>query len=275
MNTNVPLDRVKTHVVRPLTERDLIPLFLFRGNLSYNRAHSLVNMMCSFMEAEVLDRTEASSLSRNSHDLNHLCGIHTPITPMSIDSFVSRLLKCPEVTRLIPHLRDYVHELARGCYNFSLGKIDRFSTRSGREWRNPNWTERDISIKYAPQPFLARAKLQDESASFYPFITASPMSDHQMLLDVHDAVPRGIPESHRPDICQDLLVALLEGKIKQCNLKEEVPKFLKEVYKQFPDKYGPLYLETSISKDADGFAKDDGSFSLLDTLTEDNIRQRW
>ena len=46
----------------------------------------------------------------------------------------------------------------------------------------------------------------------FPYIrTTTPSSDEDLVLAVHRAVPNGLSEAIRADVCQDLLVALIEG----------------------------------------------------------------
>lgn len=112
-----------------------------------------------------------------------------------------------------------------------------------------------------------RVSLKEPMPSLYPFISGEPKKEHDLLVAVHNVVPQGLPKQHREDICQDIIVAILEGKLNLENLKDEVPAFIKQAYKQFPTKYGPLSIDRPISYDDDRL--------LRDMLSEENIIQHW
>lgn len=101
----------------------------------------------------------------------------------------------------------------------------------------------------------------------WPFIQDTPRTEHKLVLIVNEAVPKGLPESHRADICQELLLALLEHQIEIDDLTNSIPEFIKRQYKLFPTKYRPFSLDKPLS--------DDNDFSLLDKLHEGNIIRRW
>lgn len=63
---------------------------------------------------------------------------------------------------------------------------------------------------------------------------------------VDNVVPRGLPDFIRSDVCQDIMVALLEGSLKLKNLKEGAKVHLREYNKMFPDKFGPVSLDAPI-----------------------------
>lgn len=115
---------------------------------------------------------------------------------------------------------------------------------------------------------IARGLIEPIPA-FYPYILGEPRPEHQLVLIVNEAVPRGLHESTRADICQDLLVAILDNQIEVEDLPQAVPEFIKRHFRQFPTKYGPISL------DAKPPWGDEDSRTLAETISEDNIRQHW
>lgn len=212
-------------------------------------------------EAEADSLPEASKLGRESLDLVHLCGPHHPLPLFSIQCFMTRVWSAHRPIDKQLGITEYI-EYVMGGRILQMDSIARYSPRSHREWRNGG----HVHIQYAKQHFLKAGEAT--VPSFYPFITQQAQKEHELLLAVHDAVPAYIPESHRPDICQDMVVAILEGKLKVQNLRDEAPEFVRRAFRQFPTKYGPLYLEMELSQEDEGY-------TLLDTLHEENVMGRW
>ncbi len=263
----VSLEKLKQYVVEPYKEEDILPLVLFRGTMDIGRAKALLNLVCAFMEAEVLKRRDAIKMSTKGDDINHLCGLHRPVSPIGLDGFVSRLLLCPDVVSRIPHMAEYLAELSQGFYAHPMEPIPRYSIWARRrKWRYPYKGCKPRIIN--PFKEELRESLRQPLPTFYPFISSKVTEEHDLLLVVHNAVPKGLPAYHRDDICQDLLVAILDGSIRLENLPDEVSRFIKQAYKKFPTKYGPMSLEQPLTKDSD-------DFTLGDTLHEGNIVRRW
>ncbi len=243
----VNLDKLKEHILRPYTEGDLIPLLLFLGRMSFHRAKSLLNLMCAGMESELITPTDLLRLSRFSKDINHLCGLHAPMQKMGLNGFVIRLLHSPTVFKLIPHLEDYTHELSQYFWSLDLTPISRYSFRTKHLWRfQPRQRHSHPEIIKLRELELKQA-LREPVPSFYPFLTSNPTNEHEIILQVHNAVPSGIPQQFRQDICQDLLVAVLDGKVKRENLQDHVQEFIKRTYRQFGKYSSPLSLDRPIS----------------------------
>lgn len=89
-------------------------------------------------------------------------------------------------------------------------------------------------------------------ALFYPYLVHEPATDAEhMLIAVHQAVPKGLPDYLREDICQDLLMALLAGEILIDDLHDEAPAFISKVKKMHPLKYGDLSLDAMVGDETD------------------------
>lgn len=67
------------------------------------------------------------------------------------------------------------------------------------------------------------------------------------LMQAVDAVvPKALSDFARADICQDLMLALLEGTLKLRDLKSGAKAYLGSYYKMYPDKFGPISLDAPI-----------------------------
>lgn len=85
--------------------------------------------------------------------------------------------------------------------------------------------------------------------AIYPFAFDESVEGFDLLKAVNNAVPKGIFEEHRQDICQNLIVRILEEKIDPAN----VAKFVKEeTNKQF----AVYWKELSLDAPALGFDGD-------------------
>lgn len=97
----------------------------------------------------------------------------------------------------------------------------------------------------------------------YPFLPKAQQGnrDHELLLMINEAVPRNIPEDRRADICQELALAILIGEADTRNLSKAAKAAFSKVYAMHPTMWGPLSLDAPIG---------DGTFSLIDTLSEED-----
>lgn len=209
-----------------------IPLLLFRGNMTIGRAQALWNLTLALKEAEVDTIAKACILSGEAKDLSHLCGRHAAVQNLQLRMFWTRLMQSPSVLDSEPNLEEYIRHVVRisRSYLLRLDHIPRESIWSRQPWRKARRTATIASNEPAPP-------------SFWPFLTAEPTDEHTLLLAVDGAVPKTLPEHIRQDVCQDLVVAVLSGDVSIGNLQDATPKYIKQVFKQFPIKYGPLSLD--------------------------------
>lgn len=98
----------------------------------------------------------------------------------------------------------------------------------------------------------------------YPFMPAvsKPRPEHELLMMINEAVPRGIPEDRRADICQELALAILIGDVETANLEKAWQAMFKKVYKMHPADFGPISLDAPIPGTDD--------LRLLDILSEED-----
>lgn len=226
----VSLDLLKAEIARPALGAYLEPLQRFRGSLSINRARAMWSFTNAMMLAECESLNEGTKLFQVG-DLAHLCGFHAKaISSQSIDTFFNRLRLTPKVTAMVPGLQDYVSALNR--WPFHLEECGAEAFRLGR----------DATLKKLNGKVVAKLKadIRDPSQSFYPFVVREPKKEHELLLAVHAAVPKGINYKIRGDLCQDLLVAVIAGELTIENIPNELPKYLKEARKLIPHEIGDL-----------------------------------
>lgn len=103
----------------------------------------------------------------------------------------------------------------------------------------------------------------------YPFMppTATRRPEHELLRMINEAVPHGVPEDRRADICQELAIAILIGEADTANLQVEWMKMYHKVYAMHPTIYAPLSLDAPVLGTE--------NLRLIDTLSnEDSIWER-
>lgn len=125
-------------------------------------------------------------------------------------------------------------------------------------WIAEKKAERDklrADRRIAKEAEKARRKLASSPrALFYPYLIHKPSNgdkERQLLLAVHDAVPKRLPDHIRADVCQDLIVAVLSGDISQDDLRDSSSWYVGKVIKQHPFKYGHLSLDAILGEDDD------------------------
>lgn len=120
---------------------------------------------------------------------------------------------------------------------------------------NPVWRDsglfKPLRKGRTAKPKAPKAEVRQQL--FYPFIMHNPTRKREgedLVLAINDAVPASWPEWLRADVCQDLVVAVLSGELKQDELHaENVKEFSRAVFKMHPIKYGPLSLDAVIAAD--------------------------
>jgi hypothetical protein len=82
-----------------------------------------------------------------------------------------------------------------------------------------------------------------------------------VVIQIHEAVPINIPEKIRPDVCQDIIVDILEGLLTVSDIPNVLRKYINSAYKKIGD-----YRARSIYDDVRGHE----GLVLLDTLSYEN-----
>lgn len=80
----------------------------------------------------------------------------------------------------------------------------------------------------------------------YPYLTNESSDPTGLLSLVNSLIPPQIPHFIRADVCQDVLLGILEGTIAPGELKASVPGALKRVRKMHPSLFGPISLDRII-----------------------------
>lgn len=97
-----------------------------------------------------------------------------------------------------------------------------------RRWQKPpHWTERR-----ARQPLLS-----------YPYVTRAT-SENRQVLEVNQLVARAFPEHMRADLCQDILLALLEGQASMEELRRDgIKAYVRGYRKKQNDPWNAVNLD--------------------------------
>ena len=83
----------------------------------------------------------------------------------------------------------------------------------------------------------------------YPYIIGEAKDDHAFLLAVNAIVPRGLPGDLRADVCQDMLLAILEGNLSPDDLETAMPNYLKAARKRYQMPWGTVSLDAPLWDD--------------------------
>jgi hypothetical protein len=230
----IKLESVKEIICSDGLESKLRPLVLFRGSLREGRAKSLFSLLCAARRAEIPTYQQVCELTEWREDPAHFAGIHRPLQNMQLNGFLSRVLKCPTVLALESGLSEYVSWLMQNSKGHFLDLIPTSETsyRSKRDWRVVARPKRD-----------RRTRERELITEYYPYIKGEPTSDHELILAVDQLVPKGLLNDVRADVCQDMIVAILTGEVTFGNLRDGLPKYLRQFMRNAPSKYGHLSLD--------------------------------
>lgn len=218
-------------------ESELTPLLLYRGQQSLGRVQALMNLTLAGDQLGVGKTADLAKLTKRSPEFTHMLGLHKPVQITSLERFWARLILNPTILNMRPGLSDYVKSIEADTAN---AMWQRLHPQLEALDRNSPWTElawRRIAEKSFPDP-IAR-----EVWPFMPELPDKPLDGHELVLAVDDAVPKHLPEVWRQEVCQDLVLAVLDGEIRIADLQASAGEFVKRVWKQFPIKYGHLSLD--------------------------------
>ena len=235
----VKLADIENDIVRPGIEKMLLPLAMYRGSVSLGNVQRKWNFAIAMMHAEAENYGDGVKLSNNG-DYPHLCEPVTKVQHLTMRSFFSRLRLNPRVTDNIPHLTEYVKWVCPE--GFGLTPVSLYTSRTdAASWR--------IFRKSPKGPRVSPKEI------FYPYVIHKPNHDdggaYDMMVLVNNAVPKGLPDFLRADICQDLIVGLLSGEISKDELKGKVKGYTRKVFEMHPMKYGHLSLDAPLYSDSD------------------------
>ncbi|MGI9293435.1 MAG: hypothetical protein ACR2PS_05580 [Pseudomonadales bacterium] len=241
---NIDYGRLEELVIRPGIEERLVPLALYRGNLSLGDVHKRWNMMIAAMLAEL--RLNEIKILWEDPTLAKLCFPNLKNAPelTSMYGWLGRMENHRDVIDNIPGLWDYIRSL--GGWRFSnLAPVPRDTDRylQNRPWRSYTRKRRTKTAKPNKKPTEKRQEL------FYPYLIVQPEfgvnEGQDLLLKINNAVPAALPDQIRADVCQDLAVAILSGDMAESELDNEAILFVKKVFKMYPTKWGPISLDAT------------------------------
>lgn len=245
-------ERVKTRVVNRQPDEWFIPMVLYLGNYSIGMAQANWNFLQALYELEVMTTARAFKIGKESHDLLHLCGRHAPMQGQTLASFMGRVVHSPEVWR------DVETPMKEWIRDFIYGQGVGFQAMAGPRTRISALTWDRTRRSYRRDPSL-RPACYAPITPYWPFAAKRIPEEHEMLHAI-DGLTRGLPEQWRQDVCQDLVVAVLSGDVTLDNLRDALPKHVREVYKMHPIKYGPMSLDAPIGHDSPRTLNDTLSF---------------
>lgn len=237
----VPLDKLQNEIIKPGIEKHLIPLLGYTGSLTLGRAHRLWNLTLAMKAAEVESITQAYKLQLHP-EFAHLCEPERPVAHAGLYGFWSRIKQTQQVNSLEPGLTDFLESLWPGFYRL---------TKVAAESR---WPTTQFWRTYVGRPRPLRLVDTAPRALFYPYLIHKPKEsggEWDMLVAINSAVPRGLPDHIRADVCQDICVAILAGEMTIDDLKEEMRGYIRKVTKMHPLKYGDVSWDAVISGDDD------------------------
>lgn len=148
----------------------------------------------------------SSKQSFSVSDLGHFSGLHSPLQNLGLYGFLARIRQTTAVWPLAPGIGEWASDVTGQRY-LSLESISEYADRTRREWRR--------KVRTAP-------------AEFYPYCVGPVTDDYAMVLRVHNAVPKGLPNDLRADICQELLVDLLTGDVTMDQVEGDMVNLLKQ-----------------------------------------------
>lgn len=244
----VSFDRLANKIVTPGIEKHLVPLLHFRGNADIGRIHRLWNLTLAMKETGIETTADAKALA-NHPQFAHICEPIRPKDPMSLVSFFSRLEAKPSVAALEPGLLDYIRGI--GKWRFELTPVSEVAHHRGHAW----WREyapRDLT----PEQLAARqtAKLRPRATELmWPYIAHDPkktsVGGTDIVAMVNGIVSKAIPEENRADICQDLILAVLEGRFSVDDIRDNPRKHISLVRDKSPWKYEWVSLDAPLYGD--------------------------
>lgn len=232
-----PLEDIADKVVRPGIDKHLVPLCLYMGTRSFGRIHRWWNFSLAAMEQGCDDLTDIVKLSHHP-DYSHLCGPETKVCRLSTQGFFTRLRDNPGVTDNIPGMTEWATHVMPRPFSFHRVPLESFE-KGCAPWR----VFRINKKAKAPgnvRPTAAQA--------CYPYIAHDPKKDgFDLVSKVNKAVPRGIPDDLRADICQDIICAVLMGDLDADSLNGGTIKdFVNAGRKMFADKWNFMSLDAEI-----------------------------
>lgn len=122
------------------------------------------------------------------------------------------------------------------------------------------------SIRKEGRVYIITSRKSEPSLPYlrWPFLT-SGINVPSYLHTIQEYVPMTLPEQIRAEVCQDLSLAIISGEIVEEQIPFVAKDFVRNVFKLYPTKYGPLSLD-QIIPGTDGL-------TLMDTIVGQDGRK--
>lgn len=237
----ISLEQLQNNVIKPGIEKYLVPLLGYRGGLSLGRVHRLWNFTLAVRAAEAESVTQAIKMQFDP-EFAHLCEPERGLHNSSLYSFWSRIQQTKKVSDLEPGLRDYLDQINPRSFTLIPVAVE------------SRWPTTAFWRTYVGRPRRPRLIDTAPRSLFYPYLIHKPKGEGgewDMLVAINNAVPRGLPDHIRADVCQDICVAILAGELQLEDLKGELRGYIRKVTKMHPLKYGDVSWDAVISSDDD------------------------
>lgn len=244
----VAFSKLANKVIAPGIEKHLVPLLHFKGSADLGRVHRLWNFTLALKQTEIETMSDAVKLA-NHPSFSHLCEPVKGSPFRHLGMFFNRLMLKPGVCGLEPGLLDYVRGLAR--FAFELTPVSEASRERNHAW----WRhyEAPVKTKAEQRDASARKAIPRVADLQWPYIAhnhAKPTEDGMdVVTAINRAVGRGMPDDVRADICQDLILGVLEGKFSVEDIKDNPRKYVSSVRDMSPWKYEWVSLDAPMYGD--------------------------
>lgn len=103
--------------------------------------------------------------------------------------------------------------------------IERAADTLGRAPKTLAWRARDLRLTLPPEwsklirpKYVPKLRQPRDAILAYPFIK-KPRDEHADLLAVNALIPKSIPDHMRADMCQEIMLAIYEGRVTLADLK--------------------------------------------------------
>lgn len=131
----------------------------------------------------------------------------------------------------------------------------------GKPAGHKGWCAWRIALSPARQEWYARCAAQsalrlasvrprlEPILTTWPFVRSFDNDDYALLKAVNEIVPRSIPEHVRADVCQDILMDIVSGKLALETVPHRMKEYTRKAYGFMPSKFGPKSLDSFIFGD--------------------------
>jgi len=223
----VSLAALQNEIIKPGIERFLMPLAMYRGTRSLGRIHRLWNFAIAMMKTECRSLGEGTILFQNE-DYAQLCGPERQISHTGLLGFFSRLRLNQKVTDNVEGLTEYAEWLVPRPFELTPVSLTSLYKNCAP------WRVYKSQLRLRDRGHHSNVGMAKSSDLSYPYVVwEKGNSANELVALVHAAVPRGLPEQIRADVCQDLIVDLLAGDLSKEALMGSPRKYVGQKLRGF------------------------------------------